>query len=256
HEEPKNLSEYFKTTYVDTGLLKAGDVAQGCHVMSPSYLENQLERSLANFGVKTLDIYYLHNPETQLADFDRADFMERLGRAFEWLEEKVNEEKIRMYGTATWQGYRVPSGQTEYLGLEEICVLARQMGGPENHFKVVQLPFNLAMPEAWVLPNQSFGPNQVSFLAAAERLGITTIASASLLQARLAAKLPEFFTRHFPHFNSASQCALQFVRSVPGIITALVGMKNKAHLKENLMTAKVPPLTEDELIMIFQKTED
>ncbi|MBI3313211.1 MAG: aldo/keto reductase [Candidatus Omnitrophica bacterium] len=255
-DEPKNLSAYLKSTYVDTGLLHAGDVAQSCHAITPVYLEDQLQRSLDNLGVETIDIYYLHNPETQLADFDRKIFSERLRLAFEWLEEKVREGKIKRYGTATWQGYRVPSEQKEYLGLEEISLLAREAGGPGHHFKVVQLPFNLAMPEAWIFPNQSYGANQVSLLNVAERYGITVIASASLLQARLAGKLPEFFTRHFPGFKHSSQCALQFVRSVPGVTTALVGMKNKAHIKENLDTVKFPPLSEEELVMIFQKAEE
>lgn len=255
-DEPKNLSGYLQTTYVNTGLLKGGDVSGGCHCMTPVFLEDQLRRSLDNLGVETIDIYYLHNPETQLAEFDRKTFMERLGRAFEWLEEKIKQGKVRMYGTATWQGYRTSGEQKEYLGLEEIVLLARQIGGPGNHFKVVQLPFNLAMPEAWVFPNQPFGANQIPFLSAAERLDITVIASASLLQARLAGRLPEFFTRHFPDYHSSSQCALQFVRSVPGITTALVGMKDKAHIKENLETAKLLPLAEDDLILIFQKTED
>lgn len=253
---PQDPAEYFRKTYIEPGILKAEEVAQGCHAMSPKYLEDQLNRSLKNLGVETLDIYYIHNPETQLADVDRAEFLDRLRGAFKWAEAKAAEGKIRMYGTATWSGYRLDPESPDYLSLEEINVVAREMGGPKNHFGAVQLPVNLAMPEAWVLPNQSYGANLVPFLNVAQQYGLVTVASASLLQGRLAGPLPEFIQKFFPGLEKNSQRALQFARSVPGLTTALAGMKKKAHLAENLETAKVQPLTEQELILIFQQAEN
>ena len=35
--------------------------------MSPAYLENQIERSRRNLGLETIDLFYMHNPESQLA---------------------------------------------------------------------------------------------------------------------------------------------------------------------------------------------
>ncbi len=114
---PKDPMDYFEKTYLETGILKPEDIAQGCHAMTPAYLADQLERSLANFGVETIDIYYVHNPETQLVEHGRSEFLCRLRKAFELLEKKVSEGKIRMYGTATWNGYRVPAEHTDYLSL-------------------------------------------------------------------------------------------------------------------------------------------
>lgn len=251
---PPDPGAYFAKNFLETGLIKPEEVAQGCHAMSPHYLGNQIECSLENFGLETLDLYYVHNPETQLVDIDRKEFTKRLQSAFELLEKKVSEGKIKMYGVATWAGFRAAPENVEYLSLEDIDVLAREVGGTGHHFKAVQLPVNLAMPEAWMLNNQMYGGHKVSFLALAKKLGISVIASASLLQGQLTRPLPPEFQKLFPTFKKSSQCALQFVRSAPAVVSALVGMKSKAHVAENLETAKVEPLSEEELILLFQKT--
>lgn len=250
---PDDPRAYLRKTYLESGILKPEDIAQGCHAMTPQYLEDQLARSRANLGLETIDIYYLHNPETQLAEVDREEFCRRMRAAFEFLEKKVSEGKIRRYGTATWNGFRAARQAEDYLSLQEISILAREAGGSGNHFKVVQLPFNLAMPEAWVVPNQQYGPSEAPFLGLAEKFGVIAIGSASLLQARLTGLLPEFLEPHLKGLGKSSQRALQFARSAPGITTSLVGMKTKAHVHENLETAKVPPLTEEELIVMFQQ---
>src|SRR5207244_3651552 len=67
------------------GLLGPGDLVAGTHCMSPHYLEDQLERSLDNLGLEQVDIYYVHNPETQLAELPRAAVLDRLKAAFEFL---------------------------------------------------------------------------------------------------------------------------------------------------------------------------
>jgi aryl-alcohol dehydrogenase-like predicted oxidoreductase len=222
--------------------------------MTPRYLEDQLSRSLENLGVEAVDLYYVHNPETQLEAIDRKEFLKRLQAVFELFEKKVEEGKVKRYGMATWSGYRIPPDQPGYLSLEEVQVLAREVGGSGHHFKAVQLPVNLAMPEAWVLQNQNYGASFLPFLKVAERLGVTVIASASLLQGQLTRPFPPEFQSLFSPLRQSSQCSLQFVRSLPGVTTALVGMKRKEHVRENLETVKVPPMSEAELTQLFQKT--
>lgn len=248
---PADAELFFEETYVKTGLLRPEEIAQGCHAMTPKYLEDQLTRSLKNLGVETVDIYYLHNPETQLEEKGRAEFLNRTRAAFQWLEEKVREGKIRMYGTATWNGYRVMPDAPDYLSIEEMNCLAREVAGAEHHFKVIQLPYNLAMPEAWIAPNQSLGANRVSLLNVAARDGMIVVGSGSLMQGRLAGPLPEALKAHFKPLTKSSQQALQFARSAPGLTTSLVGMKTRQHVTENLEAAKVPPLTESQLITLF-----
>lgn len=252
-KHPANPEAFFAENYLAPGIIKPEDIAQGCHAMTPAYLEDQLNKSLQNLNLETLDIYYVHNPETQLADFDPEVFLGRMRETFRWLEKQVERGKIQYYGTATWQGYRIAPGERGYLSLEELSMIAREAGGPGHHFKAVQIPFNFAMPEAWVLMNQSYGANHVSLFAAAKRMDMIIVASASLLQGRLSGKLPEFLHEHFSHYRKSAQISLQFARSGSAMTTALVGMKSPEHVLENLETASKPPLSEEEMILLFQR---
>ena len=70
-EVPANPGAYYTETYIRPGVLTAADVVGGCHCITPRYLADQLERSRANLGVDTIDVYYLHNPEMQLEEVPR-----------------------------------------------------------------------------------------------------------------------------------------------------------------------------------------
>ena len=117
---PDDPVKYFQETYLESGILTTEDVIQGCHAMTPRYLENQVEQSLRNLGLGTIDLYYLHNPETQLEEISEQEFYLRLTKAFELLEQKVSEGKIRWYGTATWNGYRISHESKGYLSLHPV----------------------------------------------------------------------------------------------------------------------------------------
>ena len=49
-----------------------------------------------------------------------------------------------------------------------------------------------------------------------------------------------------------AQNAIQFVRSTPGITTALVGMKSADHVVENMQTALAPPLDEARYMRLYK----
>ena len=151
--------------------------------MTPEFLADQIERSRANLGLETIDVFYLHNPETQLGFVPRSEFDARIRRAFQGLEQAVAAGKIRYYGTATWNGYRVKPDAADALNLTRLIEIAREAGGDGHHFRFIQLPFNLGMVEAFV---QGSG-----LLETAQRAGIAVVASASLLQGRLASNLPD-----------------------------------------------------------------
>jgi aryl-alcohol dehydrogenase-like predicted oxidoreductase len=170
---PRDVSSYFQETFVKSGIASFSNVVAGCHCMTPSYILSQLDCSRRNLDVECIDIYYVHNPETQLAEVSREEFHDRLLKAFEALEGAVTEGKIRFYGTATWNAYRNDPGAQDYLGLAEVVETARKAGGEQHHFKVIQLPFNLAMSEALTKRNQEVDGERLSTLEAAQRLGIT-----------------------------------------------------------------------------------
>lgn len=243
---------YLEDTFVKPGICRLEDFVQGSHCMTPGYLRNQLDNSLRRLQLDTVDVYYLHNPESQFAEVSRDEFYLRLRAAFEFLETAVADGKIAMYGTATWNGYRVPVDQQEHLSLERVIATAREVAGENHHCKVVQLPFNLAMPEALTHGNQSVNGQTMSLLEAAETLGVTVMASASMLQARLAQGLPDVVTETFPGLHTDAQRAIQFTRSAPGITTALIGMSQVAHVEENLRVARLNPVSQQEFLRLFE----
>jgi predicted aldo/keto reductase-like oxidoreductase len=81
----------------------------------------------------------------------------------------------------------------------------------------------------------------VPLTEAARRLGVYVMASASILQGQLAKNLPPMVAANLPGLATDAQRAVQFVRSTPGIGTALVGMKSIAHVEESAGVAAVPP---------------
>jgi aryl-alcohol dehydrogenase-like predicted oxidoreductase len=246
---PADWSSYLEETYVRPGICAARDIVADCHCLTPRFLADQLDRSRANLGVETIDVYYVHNPEMQLTAVDRPTFLGRMRAAFQLLEAAVGEGRIRCYGTATWNGYRQPPSARDFLSLGELVRIAREIAGDRHHFRVVQLPYNLAMTEAFTVANQPMGPESVSLIEAAQRLDIYVMTSASIYQGQLAKNLPPIIGEFLPGLDTDAQRALQFVRSTPGVGTALVGMKQVAHVEENARASQVPPLGWD----LFQK---
>ncbi|MBI4587363.1 MAG: aldo/keto reductase [Candidatus Rokubacteria bacterium] len=250
---PANPRGYFTETYLRPGIIGREDVVAGCHCMTPRYLADQLERSRRNLGLDTLDVYYVHNPEMQLGEVDRSEFLERIRATFAFLESAVGDGKIGCYGTATWNGCRQPRTARDYLSLAELEEVAREVAGDHHHFRVIQLPYNLAMSEAFTRANQLVDGEAVSALEAARRLGIYVMVSASIYQGQLSRNLPPVLGQHLPGLRTDAQRALQFVRSTPGVGTALVGMKRAAHVEENLALTKVPPVPWEEFQRLFQQ---
>jgi aryl-alcohol dehydrogenase-like predicted oxidoreductase len=249
---PTDPRGYIVETFIRPGIARPEDFVNG-HCMAPAYLRHQLEQSRRNLGLACMDIYYVHNPESQLGAIPRDEFRRRLRAAFEALEAAVAEGLIRMYGTATWSGYRTSDRAPDYLSLAEVVALAREVGGEGHHFKVIQLPYNLAMTEALTRPNQAIGDLAVPVLEAASRLGISVVTSAALVQGQLADRLPAFIAKSLPGLKSDAQRALQFARSTPGVSVALVGMSQVRHVEENLALAHLPLATEDQLFSLFQR---
>jgi aryl-alcohol dehydrogenase-like predicted oxidoreductase len=223
--------------------------------MTPRYLADQLERSRANLGVETLDVYYLHNPEMQLQEVDRPTFLARIRAAFEFMEGAVTAGKIRWYGAATWTGFRQEPAAADYLSLAELVGAATAVAGKSHHFRVLQLPYNLGMTEAFTARNQRAGRERVSLFEAARRLDLFVMASASIYQGKLASGLPPVVAQFLPGLGTDAQRALQFVRSTPGVGTALVGMARAAHVEDNARVRAVPPLPWNEFRRLFQGDE-
>jgi aryl-alcohol dehydrogenase-like predicted oxidoreductase len=251
---PADASGYFQSEFIAPGILKPDEIAAGCHSMAPRYLADQLERSMRNMRVDCVDVFYLHNPETQLAEISRGDFLARLGAAFMWAESMVLAGKICAYGMATWNGFRVPPESPEHISLAAVEAMAKEIAGDAHHFRFVQLPLNLAMTEALTLPNQTLDEKPVTMVEAAGAMAIHLVGSAALLQGRMARKLPEFVAKAIGLENDAER-ALQFARSVPGMSVALVGMSHAEHVRANAKLFSVPLLDAEQFGRLFSRGE-
>lgn len=222
---------------------KAGyEIGRRGHSLAPDFLEENLQASLGNLAVECVDVFYLHNPETQIA---ASDFYDQLRAAFERCETMAARGWLRFYGVATWDGFRTGN---DVISLHRLVAIAREIAGPRHRFRFVQLPFNLAMLEAFNGRRQEGG---TSLLQAAAELGVTVVGSATVYQGRLTKGLPEKLRAHFAGLTTDAQRSIQFSRSTPGITVSLVGMSTPEHVADNLAIAQTPSLTSAEYYAIY-----
>ncbi|HEX2270812.1 MAG TPA: aldo/keto reductase [Pyrinomonadaceae bacterium] len=222
---PRNIRQYVEETFVKTGIASFDDIVGGSHCMTPSYLQSQLDQSLRNMDLECVDVYYIHNPESQLGHVSEPEFYHRLRLGFERLEENRKQGKLQFYGVATWNGFRQAANSGGHHSLVRMIEIAREIAGDSHGFRFIQLPLNLAMTEALTVMNETIDGKQIPVLEAARQLGVTVVASGSMLQGRLA--------------SMDAKNAIQAVRSAPGITTALVGMSRVEHVDENLQLVNV-----------------
>ncbi|MCV0392344.1 MAG: aldo/keto reductase [Nitrosopumilus sp.] len=242
--------EYVKEEYSQKGVIKEGDVTSGYHCMTPTYLSDQLDRSLKNLDLECVDLMYLHNAvEGQMKDSSKDKFTDNLKNAFELYEQKRDEGKIKFYGMATWECFRVSNDNSQYLSLEDTINLAKKIGGDDHGFRFIQLPYNMHYDQALLAKNQILNSKFVSILESASSLGVGVFTSVPFMQGRLLAPgvMPEFSEL------KPSLRALQFIRSTPGVIAPLVGQKSPEHISENLEILKIPPLSEYEFLALVKK---
>jgi aryl-alcohol dehydrogenase-like predicted oxidoreductase len=222
--------------------------------IAPGYIDDQLDRSLANLGVDTIDLYYVHNPETQLEERDRETVYDELEATFTRLEERVAAGDIRHYGVATWEAFRVPSDHPSYLSLPEVVRRARAAsdaaGTTSTGFRAVQLPFNVRMADAFTVESHpADGPQSALWFA--HEAGLDVFTSVPLMQGDLTDGLPESVAARLDGETSA-QRALNFARSAPGVTCSLVGMGSPEHVAENVAAGEHQPLGAEAFDAVFE----
>ena len=246
----EDFMEYVMRELGKPGSVKEGDITSGYHCMTTAYLSDQLDRSLKNLDLECIDLMYLHNGiEGQIKDISKDEFLEKLKSVFELYEQKRDEGKIKFYGMATWECFRVKDNDPQHLSLEDIVQMAKKIGGDEHGFKFIQLPYNMNYDQALLGKNQIIQNKPVSILESAVTLGIGVFTSVPFMQGRLLAPgvMPEFSDL------KSSLRALQFIRSSPGVLAPLVGQKSAEHVSENLEIMKVPPLSNEDFVELVKK---
>jgi len=240
---PSNPYTWIKDNVINQNLAKEEDIELDQHCMTPDFLEWSCKRSLENVGVKTFDIYYLHNPEMQLLKLGKKDFYKQIEKVFKRFEKMCDDGMIKTYGVATWNGFLNDIGSPEHLQLEKLVDCAIKAGGKNHRFRYIQFPFNMAKTTPYTKNTQTVANQECTIIQAAYRLGVGVITSSSLLQMNLFHKsfstttgaiLDDSMT-----LKSDIQLALQFVRSTPGIVSSIFGSKVPTHIKENCQISKI-----------------
>lgn len=254
-DRPDDPGQHVREEYVDTGIVSSDDLVRGMHCMTPDFLDDQLDRSLANLGLDTVDLYYVHNPETQLSVRSREAVYDGLEAAFTRLEQRAAAGDLRHYGVATWHAFRVPATDDQYLSLPEIVrrarSAAREVGNETTHFRAIQLPFNVHAAEAFTVAAHDGPDGPQSALSFAHEAGLNVFTSASIAQGQLASGMPEAVAERLTG-ETAVQRAINFARSGPGVTAALVGMGSPEHVSENLGAGRSPPMGADAFDATFE----
>lgn len=261
---PADMEAWFEAEIVAKGLGGREHLAKGCHLLTPQYIDYQLELSRRLMGVQTLDAFLVDQPEVHIPEIGKEMLNRRLGEVFEVLERAVAEGRLRYYGISTFEGFRVETDAapfqsiTSMLGLAEKA--AKAVSGQEtarHHFKVAMMPFNQVMLEGFTRFNTATGQGNVaSPIQAAHQLEVYMIASHTMFKGHLARCSMDVVSRAMPTLANPAQRALQFNRSTPGLGTSLVGISTPEHLQDVLAVTRIPPLSKKEYLAMYRKAED
>jgi aryl-alcohol dehydrogenase-like predicted oxidoreductase len=243
---------YLIETYLDSGLVQPDGLVDGIHCLDPPFLRDQIERSRRNLGLRCIDLYCIEEPELHLLAKGPNEFRSLLARVFEALEGAVADGSVAAYGLSTWSGLLLPYTERGHLSLAEVLDLALDVGGADHHLRGIQLPYSVGMGEALGLPSQ-FGPDGSAhaLLDVVRDTGTAVFATVPLLRGRVVRGLPGFLRQAFPGLRTDAQRSLEFVRSSPGITTAITGMRQLEHVDENLELAEREPASPELIERLF-----
>ncbi|MFB6165474.1 MAG: aldo/keto reductase [Haloarculaceae archaeon] len=254
-DRPTDPGQFVREEYVETGIVDPDDLVAGQHCIAPAFLDDQLDRSLNNLGLDCVDLYYVHNPETQLQEKSRETVSDQLEAAFTRLEERAAAGDLRHYGVATWEALRVSADADSYLSLPEIVSRARAAsdaaGTEATHLRAIQLPFNVFMADAFTVRAHEGADGPQSALWFASDAGLNVFTSASLMQGQLADEIPESVAARLDG-ETRAQRAINFARSAPGVTAALVGAGSPEHVAENVDAGTFEPLGAESFDAIFE----
>jgi aryl-alcohol dehydrogenase-like predicted oxidoreductase len=254
-ERPDDPGEHVRKKYIEPGIIDSDDLVREMHCLAPRFVDDQLDRSLANLDIETVDCYYIHNPEFQLDEHSRETVYDRLEATFARLEERAAAGDLRHYGIATWDAFRVAPDDPNYLSLPEVVsrarTAARTAGNDATHFRAVQLPFNVVMADAFTVAAHDGPEGTQSALRFAREAGLDVFVSAPLAQGRLAEEVPTGVADRLDGETPAAK-ALTFARSGPGVTCAVVGMSSQEHVVANVDSGRADAMGADAFDATFE----
>ncbi|MFD3157719.1 aldo/keto reductase [Haloimpatiens sp. FM7330] len=196
------------------------------HTLSNKFFQFCINKSRENLGIKTIDIHYIHNPEMSKVEMEESEFYKKIENLFNFYEDQVERGNIRFYGMATWFAFSKNPSDKMYISLEKIVDIAKIVAGTKNHFKFVQMPYNIKFNDAVSKKTQLVEGKLMNAVDAANELGIYVTNSASLAQSK------EYDNKLTP------EDFLSYVINTKGIFCSMVGTKKVEHIKKNLSIVK------------------
>lgn len=162
------------------------------HCIHPEFLADQLALSLDRLGLLTLDVCLLHNPEYFLSEAThrgkqdlaalRAEFYNRLEKAFTYFESQVAAGRLQYYGVSS-NTVTAPAESPEATSLasmvEAAQAAAKSAGLETHHFRVLQLPMNLFESGAALTANTGAAGRQ-TVLECAQQAGVAVLVNRPL----------------------------------------------------------------------------
>jgi len=196
---------------------------------SPAAIRKQLDKSLRRLDTEAIDIYYLHRPDpvTPLADI-----LDTLGKA-------ITEGKIRYYGISNYSAQQL----SELLNVADTCGLPRPV--------ICQPPLSLLKNDALteliplcIKEKIAVAPYQVyqgGLLTGKYKRGSPMPVNSRKTEKSewlweltndLYDKLGEIETSASEAGMSMARFAVKWVLDQPGIVSAIIGARNKDQLDE------------------------
>jgi aryl-alcohol dehydrogenase-like predicted oxidoreductase len=127
------------------------------HCIHADFISDQIDKSLERLQTDYIDVYLLHNPEYYLMNEIKPNsskeeishhqqiMQERIKKAFELLEHKVKEGKIKYYGISS-NSFSKKHDDIHFLDYKYLITYAQEASLKNNnkkhHLKVLQLPMN------------------------------------------------------------------------------------------------------------------
>ena len=159
--------------------IKKSDIKHNVFCGSSKFLDQEIDISLKNMNLKTLDNYYLHNPEFLEGNLNNfKDYY----KIFEMFEKAIQDNKIKSYGISSWAGFRRNRYSPFYIDIKKILTIANDVGGKNNGFKNIQMPLSIYMPFTKVNYFKSKKDDLFSFL---NKKKINIFSSASLYEGKI-----------------------------------------------------------------------
>jgi aryl-alcohol dehydrogenase-like predicted oxidoreductase len=223
------FTEHLATSYVGS----ARGWVDTDHCLSCDYLLWEFERQCRWLEVDALDMFLLQNPEEALGHGEKEQFWIAVKTAFRLFEGLREKGRLSFYGVSTAEAFRVPRNNPLHIALEDLYTAAELVGGTGHGFRVLEFPVNMAHLEAMEVRAHRIRTrgtwSDVSALEWAEHLDMIVLTSATLNGGWLLEELSRSVADMTPLQNPGAVQA-QLVRSLPGVTTALLGIRSPEHL--------------------------